>query len=130
MRPVHCTVALALFVLSATASRGQVPAAPQQADFTVFFKGVAVGAEQVTVTRTPQGISITGNERIGPPLNIITRRAEITYTTDWRPRECILEGSVGDLQVLVHTTVSGTTATTALTRGRNVGQETVEIAPD
>jgi uncharacterized protein len=130
MRTTHCTVALALLLLAAGAGHGQTPAAPGPAGFTVFFRGLAIGAEEVTVTETPQGISITGNERTGPPLNIVTRRAEIRYTADWRPLECLLEGSVGDLQVLLHTTVSGTTASTAVTQGRNVGQKTDEIAAD
>ena len=129
MRIAHCTVALAALLFPAAAGFGQTPSA-KPTDFTVFFQGVAIGAEQVTVTRTPQGISIEGNERIGPPLNIIARRAEFRYTTDWRPLECIVEGSLGDLQVFVHTTVSGTSATTALTQGRNSGQKTDEIAPD
>ncbi len=129
MRIGHCTAALALLLL-ASAARAQTPAAAQPVDFTVFLQGVAIGAEQVTVTETPQGFTIAGNERIGPPLNIIARRAEFRYSADWRPLECVVEGSVGDLQVLIHTTVSGTTAATASTQGRNLTDKSDEIAPN
>jgi uncharacterized protein len=130
MRIAHCTVALALFSILAGVSSGQTPAAPQLTDFAVFLRGVAIGAEQVAVTTTPEGIFITGNERTGPPLNIVTRRGEIKYTADWRPLECLLEGSVGDLQVVLSTKVSGTTASTLLVQGKNQGQKTDEIAAD
>jgi uncharacterized protein len=127
MRIAHCTVALAILPLLAGVGFGQAPAAPQPTDFTVFLRGVAIGAEQVTVTTTAEGVSISGNERTGPPLNIVTRRGEIKYTADWRPVECLLEGSVGDLQVVLSTKVSGTMASTLLTQGKAQGEKTDEI---
>jgi uncharacterized protein len=126
----HCTVALAIVLFSAGVGLGQTTAATQPVDFTVFVRGVAVGAEQVTVTSSPQGILISGNERIGPPLNMVTRRGEILYTLDWRPVECLLEGSLGDLQVGLTTRVSGTTASTLYTQGTNQTQKTDEVATD
>ena len=130
MRITHCTVALALLLVLPGVGIGQTAAGAKPVDFAVFLRGVTIGAEQVTVTRTAEGILIAGNEGIGPPLNIVARRAEIRYTADWRPLDCLIEGSVGDLQLLLHTTVTGTTASTALTQGKNVGQKTDEIAAD
>jgi uncharacterized protein len=101
-----------------------------QAEFTVFYQGSAVGVEQVAVTRTPEGFTVTGTERIGPPLGIITRRAEIKYTADWRPLDCILEGSVRDQQVVLRTTVSGTTATSQFMQGTTPVNRVDEIAAD
>jgi pimeloyl-ACP methyl ester carboxylesterase len=132
MRTRHCTVAAAALVLlaAAAASGGQAPAAPEPVDFTVFLRGVAIGAAQSSVARTPEGFSITGNERTGSPLSIVTRRAEIKYTADWRPLECQIEGSVGDQHVLLSTKVAGTTASTLLTQGAKQTQKTDEIAPN
>lgn len=130
MRIAHCTVALVVFALLTGVGHAQPPAAAQPVDFTVFFKGVAVGVEQVTVARTPLGFTITGTERIGPPLSMTVRKAEITYSPEWHPLECVIEGSLRDQQILLHTTVTGTTVTSDVTQGTAVGHRADEIAPD
>jgi hypothetical protein len=130
MRIVYCTVALALIASLAGTGRAQTKPPGGQVDFTVFYQGSAVGVEQVTVERTPQGITISGSERVGPPLGIITRRAEARYTADWRPLEFIVEGSVRDQPIAMRTTVSGTTATSQFMQGGASAQRTDQIAPD
>jgi hypothetical protein len=130
MRIAHCTVALAVLASLADADHAQTrpPAAP--VEFTVFYQGSAVGVEQVTVVRTPEGITIVGSERVGPPLAVITSRAEARYTADWRPLEYVLEGSVRDQQVATRTTVNGTTATTRYLQGATPAERVDQIAPD
>ena len=131
MRIVHCTVALALIVSLAGIGQAQTKPPAAQVDFTIFYQGSAVGVEQVTVTRTPEGITIFGSERMGPPLGILTRRAEARYTTDWRPLEFIVEGSVREQQIALRTTVTGTTATSQFVQGAGASsQRTDQIAPD
>jgi pimeloyl-ACP methyl ester carboxylesterase len=130
MRIAHCTVAAVVLASLAGIGHAQPVPAAQPVDFTVFFQGTALGVEQVTVIRTPQGVTITGNERMGPPLSVTTRRAEITYTADWRPLECIIEGSVRDQQVLMHTTVTGTTATSDFSQGTAGSHKADEIPAD
>ncbi len=82
------------------------------------------------MTRTPEGITISGSERVGPPLGIVTRRAEARYTADWRPLEFIVEGSVREQPIALRTTVSGTTATSQFTEGGASTQRTDQIPPD
>jgi pimeloyl-ACP methyl ester carboxylesterase len=130
MRSLHCTVALVAFALLAGPGRAQTVPADRASSFTVFLQGVAIGAEQVTVARTPQGITISGDERIGPPIRLVARRAEIRYTADWRPLECLIEGSARDEQVMVRTTVTGTTVTTDYLQGTKPGRKTDQIAAD
>lgn len=130
MRIAHCTVALVVLALLTGVSRAQPAASAQPVDFTVFFNGVAVGVEQVTVARTPLGFTITGTERIGPPLRMVVRKAEISYSPEWHPLECVIEGSLRDQQILLHTTVIGTTVTSDVTQGTAVGHKTAEIAAD
>jgi pimeloyl-ACP methyl ester carboxylesterase len=130
MRRLHCTVALLAFALLAGPGRAQTAPGDQPADFTVFLRGVAVGAEQVTVVRTPQGITISGSERIGPPIRLMANRAEIRYTADWRPLECLVEGSARDEVVAVHARVNGTTVTTDYLQGTTPGHKTDQIAAD
>jgi hypothetical protein len=130
MRSLHCTVALVAIALLAGPGRAQTVSADQPASFTVFLQGVAVGAEQVTVVRTPQGITISGDERIGPPIRLVARRAQIRYTADWRPLECLVEGSSRDEALVVRATVSGTTVTTDYIQGTRPGRKTDQIAAD
>jgi pimeloyl-ACP methyl ester carboxylesterase len=130
MRRLHCTVALVAFALLAGPGRAQTVSTDQPVSFTVFLQGVAVGAEQVTVTRTPQGITISGDERIGPPIRLVARRAEIRYTADWRPLECLVEGSTRDEVLMVRATVNGTTVTTDYLQGSKPGHRTDQIAAD
>ena len=130
MRIAYCIVALALIASLAGTGRAQTKPPAGQVDFTVFYQGSAVGVEQVTVERTPQGITISGSERVGPPLGIITRRAEARYTADWRPLEFIVEGSVREQPIALRTTVSGTTATSQFMQGGAPAERTDQIAPD
>ncbi len=130
MRSLHSTVALLALALAAASGSARISAQDQSSSFTVFVQGVAVGSEQVTVSRTPQGITISGDERIGPPLRLVARKAEFRYTPDWRPLECLVEGSTRDEAVLLRTTVSGTTATTNYMQGTKPGQKTEQIAAD
>jgi len=130
MRIAYCTVALALLASLAGSGHAQSQPPAGQADFTVFYQGSAVGVEQVKVERTPQGITISGSERIGPPISILTRRAEARYTADWRPLEFVVEGSVREQLIAVRTTVSGTTATTQFTQGGAPTLRTDQVAAD
>jgi pimeloyl-ACP methyl ester carboxylesterase len=132
MRISHCTVALVLVLIvgGAGVGFGQTPGAPQPSSFTIFYRGIPIGAEEVSVSSTPEGVLITGTERTGAPLNVIIRRAEIRYTRDWRPVECILEGSVRDSQIVLSTKVSGTTASTLQTQGTNQSEHTAQIGAD
>ncbi len=130
MRTIHFTVALLAFALMAGQGRAQEVPKDQTANFTVFLQGVAIGAERVTVARTPQGITISGDERIGPPIRLVARQAEIRYTADWRPLDCLIDGSVRDDALMLRTTVQGTTATTQFIQGTRPGNKTDQIAAD
>jgi pimeloyl-ACP methyl ester carboxylesterase len=130
MRSAHCTVALLAFALLAAPGHAQQVPQELPADFTVFLQGVAVGAEQVTVVRTAQGFTITGNERIGPPLGLVARKAEIRYTADWHPIDCLIEGSVRNEAVVLRSTVTGTTVTTDYLQGTTPAHKTDQISAD
>jgi pimeloyl-ACP methyl ester carboxylesterase len=131
MRSAHCTVALFAFALLAAPGLAQISPPDQPVDFKVFLQGVAVGAEQVSVVRTPQGFTITGNERIGPPLSLVARKAEFHYTADWHPIDCLIEGSVRDESVVLRSTVTGTTVTNDYAQGMAPPRhETDQIAAD
>ena len=61
--------------------RAQPPTAvptPGQATFIVFAGGRDTGREQVALSKKRVGWTITSTSRLGPPLNITTKRFEVT----------------------------------------------------
>ncbi|HSK10764.1 MAG TPA: alpha/beta fold hydrolase [Vicinamibacterales bacterium] len=129
MRKLHSTVAAALLALL-PAVAGAQPNTAGGVQFTVFLRGTPVGFEDVNVTRSAEGTVITGSSRLGPPLDITVRRAEIRYDASGRPLSCFLEGAVRQRVMVVSSTVSGTTATTDVTEGTVLTRRSHEIGPD
>jgi pimeloyl-ACP methyl ester carboxylesterase len=78
--------------------------------FTVFVKSVPVGTERSTVARTAGGWTITGNGRLGPPLDVITRNLEVRYDADWKPLSLSIDASTRGQVNTLKTEVSGTIA--------------------
>ena len=78
--------------------------------FTIFFRGVPIGTEQVALTRTAEGWTIAASGRLGAPLDVLARRIQVRYTPDWRPIEFSLDGTAGGRLHTVRTIVEGTTA--------------------
>jgi uncharacterized protein len=141
MRTLHCTVAVLLAAALVGQARQVTPArrgngsqaahqAPNPATFTVFVRGTPIGTEEVTVTRTPEGTTIRGTSRLGAPLSLTIRRAELHYGADNRPQEATLEGSLGTQLLGLHTVVTETTATSDATQGLQNAHKTDEIAAD
>ncbi|MFI5178790.1 MAG: alpha/beta hydrolase family protein [Vicinamibacterales bacterium] len=97
------------------------------ASFTIFVKGVQLGNEQVSVTRTAQGWTIVGSGRLGAPADAVARRIEVRYTADWRALEFTLDGTVRGQAQSVHTVVEGTTAKSDLTAGGQTTQKSDTI---
>ena len=80
----------ALLALGASAAAQQ----PETRGYTVFLRGTPIGREDITV-RTEDGVTIiSGTGRVSPPLDIITRRAEVRYSADWSPQSMVFEGTV------------------------------------
>lgn len=120
-------------LLPATAT-GQPAAQPVATSgpsrFLIYLRSVQVGTEESSVVRTPEGWTITGGGRIGPPLDLTTRRIELKYDADWKPRELTLDAIQGSQPTTLHTVVTGTTARNEFTNNVAPGERTDTIAPD
>ena len=111
MRFFYFTCALAL-TLAAPAAAQPAPATAKPTGYTVFLRGTAVGREEVTVREDATGTTITVQGRLGAPLNVVTRRAEMKYTADDTPERFTLDGSANGADVSVRTSfVNGTAQT-------------------
>jgi pimeloyl-ACP methyl ester carboxylesterase len=119
MRFFYFTCALAVALTAPTALHAaraeaaqQAPAAVKPTGYTVFLRGTPVGREEVTVREDATGTTITAQGRLGAPLNIVTRRAEMKYTADGTPERFSLDGSANGSDVSVRTSfVNGTAQT-------------------
>jgi pimeloyl-ACP methyl ester carboxylesterase len=132
MRIFHCTVALLLAVSGIATGQAQAPApaAPYSSEFQVFFRGVPIGNEQLSVTRDQEGVRIAGSSRIGAPVNLTARRVEIRYSPSGAPLSCSIEGSVQDRLLVINTSVANGMATSDVTQAAVNSRKSDAVAAD
>ena len=83
-----------LLLACVTGGEAQQPATTDPGvAYTVFLRQRPVGQESVQSIATSEGFTIRGSNRLGPPLDVVTRTAEIHYTSEWRPTRMLLEGT-------------------------------------
>lgn len=121
----------AAFLLSAGAAAAQSPAAPAEgtASFTVFAGTTPIGNEEMTVTRVDGGWRITATGQQRGPLAITLNNFEMTYASDWHPREMKIDAVIRNQGVTSVTTFG---VTTAVTDAEQAGQKvslTHQISP-
>ena len=80
------------------------PPEPGLTPFIVFVASRPIGREDVSLVRDAEGWTVRGTSRLGPPLDITTRRAEVRYDADWRPRSSVVDGVVRGQDVTLNTT--------------------------
>lgn len=114
----------------ATPAAPAASAAPATGHFLIFLRSNQIGTEDSTVTRTPEGWTISGQGRIGPPLDIVTRALEIKYDAQWKPLEMYIDATARNLATKVRTVVKGTTARNEITTIGEPAEKVDEIAAD
>jgi alpha-beta hydrolase superfamily lysophospholipase len=131
--PYFSCAAAALMALSplAKVTAGAQQQAPERATshLTIFVRNVPIGNEQVTVSRTADGWTISSSGRIGPPLDAVARVVEARYTADWVAREFRFDGTVRGATQSIRTVVGGGNATTDLDVGGQKTQKTDPLDP-
>jgi pimeloyl-ACP methyl ester carboxylesterase len=139
MRLHHCIRAAALAASVAVSAAAQPPQPGAQpprtgdvqapSSFTIFVRGVPIGTEQIGVSRTADGWTISSSGRLGAPLDVVARRIQVRYTPDWHPVEFLLDGTVKGQPQSVRTIVEGTTATSDISVGGQTTHKTDTIDP-
>jgi pimeloyl-ACP methyl ester carboxylesterase len=108
-------MAVALSVSAASAQTpAPLPATDNGTQYLVFFRSTPIGREEVVVLRTSDGWVVRGTSRLGPPIDITTRVAEVDYDLEWRPKSLIVDGVVRGQDVTLKTTFDGTKASNVL----------------
>jgi dipeptidyl aminopeptidase/acylaminoacyl peptidase len=97
--------------------------------YIVFLRGRPIGREDVTTTRTPDGVVISGRGRLTPPIDVVTSKVEVRYRSDWTPESLLIESSVQGRQVTLKTSFSGTEASSETIEDGKLIVETDTISP-
>lgn len=132
MRLLARASALAVTALAVVApsvwAQDPAPAAPNT--FTVFLRSRVIGQEVVTVTTRDGGVVITGSGRLGPPLNLETRKAEIVYDAAWHPRSLAIDATSGGQPLQLSTAFGDGQAVSEISLAGTVSKKTDTVAPD
>ena len=111
-------VALLTMLLSVPAALAQapppLPVSENGTQFLVFFRSQPIGREEVLVLRVAEGWIVRGTSRLGPPIDITSRVAEIHYDAQWRPKSLLVDGVVRGQDVTLKTTFNGTKASNVI----------------
>jgi pimeloyl-ACP methyl ester carboxylesterase len=106
-------LAVLLWIAPAFA-QAPAPAAAGDTQFLVFFRSQPVGREEAIVLKTADGWVVRGSSRLGPPIDITSRTAEVIYDAEWRPKSLTVDSIVRGQDVLLKTTFDGSKASSTL----------------
>jgi pimeloyl-ACP methyl ester carboxylesterase len=119
-------VALAPADPAAQQSSSSVPA-PQSSTFTIFYRSIAIGTEQVSVDRIDGLWTIRSTGRIGAPVNATLSSLQLRYDDQWRARELTMDSVVAGQTLSFRTVVEGTTARSEIRSGTTPVEATKTI---
>jgi pimeloyl-ACP methyl ester carboxylesterase len=132
MRAFNCTwtLLLILAVPGAFAQQNQ-PASTAAAavGYTVFLRGAPIGHQEVAVRSDAQGLLISGQGQIAPPIDVITRRVELKYRQDQTAESLVLEARIGGMDVTLNTTFENGTAVSKGMQGNTPIAATDMVSP-
>jgi pimeloyl-ACP methyl ester carboxylesterase len=101
-------------LLIASPAPAQPTAAAGNTQFLVFFRAAPVGREEVAVLKLQDGWVVRGSSRLGQPIDITSRVAEVHYDLEWRPTSLHIDGIVRGQDVSLKTTFANGRASNAI----------------
>jgi pimeloyl-ACP methyl ester carboxylesterase len=112
MRGFHCTWTLLLFLALPAAAQQAQPAAtaPVAVGYTIFLRGAPVGHQEVTIRSDAQGLLISGQGQIAPPIDVLTRRVELKYRPDLTAESLAIDARIAGVDVTLNTAFENGTA--------------------
>lgn len=122
-----------LLTAQGAAAQAALPPPPSQepgTSFLVFFRSQPIGREDVTVIRQADAWIVRGSSRLGPPIDITSRTAEVIYDTQWRPKSLLIDGVVRGQDVLLKTTFDGSKAASVMSVQGGPQSKTDEVSAD
>lgn len=98
----------------------------QEANFNIYVRSTLIGTEQVNLTRSADGWTISSSGRITAPAEVVNRQLIAKYDRNWRPLEFTLDATTQGQQTTLRVTVAGTAATLELSNPTAQGQRRTE----
>ena len=92
--------------------------------FRVFVRGVDTGIEEVTVLESADGWTLRGSGKLRAPVNLAMDFWEARYDRAWKPIELTINLTESAKQWTVHTTFSGTIASSDITQDGQIQRRT------
>jgi pimeloyl-ACP methyl ester carboxylesterase len=108
----------------------QVQAPNGALTYLVFVQQRPVGREEVLVVNDAEGWTVRGSSQLGPPIDLVTRRAEIRYDSAWNARSAIIEGVARGQDLQLRTTFANGSAISEITAQGKTEQKTDTVAAD
>jgi hypothetical protein len=100
-------LAVLLWAAPVYAQATQPAAVGGNTQFLVFFRSQPIGREEVAVLRLQDGWVVRGSSRLGGPIDITSRVAEVNYDLEWKPKSLHIDGVVRGQDVALKTTFEG-----------------------
>ncbi len=100
------------------------------ATFSIFLRGQQIGTEQVTVTKTADGWTISSTGRSGPPLDFSFDKFEAKYAPDWSARSLDITGTMRGQALVLDTTFANGTATSDIVQAGQQAKLTHTVSPN
>ena len=97
--------------------------------FVLTLRGVRIGTERVTVTRPAGAFKISLTGQIGPPVDLVISKFELTYSADWQPQQLVVEGALRNETIGIGTSFGITTATNDVVQGQRRAGVTHQVSP-
>jgi uncharacterized protein len=98
--------------------------------YVVFLQSRPIGREEVSITRLAGEWIVRGSSRIGQPVDIVTRSAEIRYTEQWHPTRFTLEGTNRGQEIIITTTFAEGKANNEINVGGKTSTKSDAASPD
>ena len=108
------SAAVLAVLLTATPAPAQTAPAEGNTQFLVFFRSQPIGREEVVVLKLQEGWVVRGTSRLGQPIDITSRVAEVNYDLEWRPKSLHIDGIVRGQDVSLKTTFANGRASNAI----------------
>jgi pimeloyl-ACP methyl ester carboxylesterase len=140
MTSVHCTslAAVALIALGLSGATLRTDPLHAQAQgaadgaqgYTVFLQSRPIGREEVAIVRQADGWIVRGSNRLGPPIDAVTRVVEVHYDSTWKPLRFSIDGTSRGQDVSIKTTFAEGEARNEISVGGTVRSKTDAVAAD
>ena len=124
MSVLYCICVFLLLLPASAAAQQATPVqapVPGESGYTVFLGGQPIGREDVRIQRDAAGATtIVSTGRVGPPINLVTRRAEIRYRPNGAAAGVTVDAQLNGAEFnFVTSFADGSAVTTGIDAGRD-----------